>query len=159
MSSSSAGQQLELVRLRDISGPWWTVRGSTNHLLLAINLAAIVSVLTGHYSISSHVVRLNNLSDALCQSCMEEWEVESSCHFSLNCPAFASLRLKYLSRQIFGELSEVAGIDLNRLNKFMVSSKRLFDLWGSSDPLSEVLYFSVQVRSIDFGSTLWPNLI
>lgn len=58
--------------------------------------------------------------------------------FIFYCSAFVRLKLKYLSRQTFGEPYEVAGININCLNKFAVSSKLFVDLWGSSDPLLEV---------------------
>lgn len=84
MSSSSADQQPEFVRLRDPYGPEWTV---TKYLHLAKSISP-------HCPIGTQVVRLNILSDTLYQSCMKEGE--------------ARYRLKHLGRNIFGESSEVA---------------------------------------------------
>lgn len=41
---------------------------------------------------------------------------------------------KHLGRHIFGELGEAVRIDIRRLNKFVVSLKRLIHLKGSDDP-------------------------
>lgn len=68
------------------------------------------------------------LSDAFYQSYLEEREMESSYHFFLYCPAFARLSLKYFSRHNFGESRKLAGIHINRFNKFVVSSKRIVGL-------------------------------
>lgn len=68
-------------------------------------------------------MELNILPDTLCLSFMEEGEVDSFRHFLLYYPAFARLRLTLLGRHTFGESSEVVVVDINRLNKFVVSTK------------------------------------
>ena len=84
--------------------------------LSKVSLAAIVEVLTGHWPICTHAVRLVNiLSDAPC----------SSCHLLPYCPAISKLKLRYLGGYTFREPSEVAGIDINRLNKFRGKLKTL----------------------------------
>ena len=96
--------------------------------LSKVHLAAMVGVLTGHCPMGTHAVRLGVLPDASCQSCMEEGEVESSQHFLLQCPAFARLRLKYLGNHTFGGPEYLSVMDIGRLNKFVVSTRRLVDL-------------------------------
>lgn len=72
------------------------------------------------------------LSDAFRQICMEEGEEETSHHFHLYCPAFARLRLKYIGKHTFGEPGEVAEINVNRLNKFVIRLKLFAELSGDS---------------------------
>ncbi len=64
----------------------------------------------------------------LCQSCMEEGEVETSRHFLLHCPAFARLRLKHLGNHTFGGPEDLAETDIGRLNKFVIGTKRFVDM-------------------------------
>ena len=99
-------------------------RSSEQLAFSKVNLAAIIAVLIGHGPIGTHAVRVNILSDALCQSCMKAGEVELACHFLLYCPIFSRLKFNYLGRHTFGELSEAAETNIYRLNKFLVSSKR-----------------------------------
>lgn len=95
-SLTNAVQQLGL----DSSGPEWNARGSTELLSFGeVKLAAMVGVLTGHYTIGSHAVRLYILSDTNCQSCIEEGKAESYGHFLFNGTAFAGLRLKHFGMQ------------------------------------------------------------
>lgn len=65
-----------------------------------ITIAAIVGVMPGYCPIDLLVMRLNTLSDANCQSCMKEGEVEPFRHFLLYYPTFATLTLKYLGEHI-----------------------------------------------------------
>lgn len=52
-------------------------------------------------------------------------------HFLLQYPVLSKLRLKQLRSHTFYELGEMAGININRLNKF-VSGSRLFADIGRS---------------------------
>lgn len=68
-------------------------RRSTEIFALSkVRLVAIIVFLTGHCSIEMHAVRLKIESDANCQSCKEEGEVETSTHFLLHCRAFVRAR-------------------------------------------------------------------
>lgn len=58
--------------------------------------------------IGIHPVRHEILSDASCQSCMVEGEVETSRHFHLHCPALARLRSKQLGNLTNGEPEDKA---------------------------------------------------
>lgn len=60
-----------------------------------------------------HAVMLKIWSDTNCQVV---WRL-----FLLHSPALARLdkRLKHFSSHIFGELCEIAGIDISRLNEFV----------------------------------------
>lgn len=53
--------------------------------------------------------------------------MERSKRFLLHCPVLARLGLKYLGIHIFGKTGEIAGIDINSLNKFLAGSKRIAD--------------------------------
>ena len=70
---------------------------------------------------------------------MEEDELELSTNFFLNYQVFARHKKNHLSRHTISELDELAVIDLSRLNKFVVSSKRFGDLLASGDPYPGVL--------------------
>ena len=74
------------------------------------------------------MVRLKILSDAGCQSCMEEGEVETSRQFPLHYLAFVRLRLKHLDSLTFGKPEDIAETDISRLNKFVTGAKRFVDL-------------------------------
>lgn len=86
--------------------------------LLALSNVHLVSILSRHNPIGSHVVKLNILSNA---NCTAEGEVKPSRHHSLNCPALVSMRLKHFGSQTFGK---VAKID----KKILVGSKLFIDL-------------------------------
>lgn len=61
-------------------------------------------------------------------------ELESTSHFLLHFTAFARLKLIYCGRHTIDEPSKIAGIVINRLNKFVMSTKRFVDLLAPSDP-------------------------
>lgn len=66
-----------------------------------VHLADMEGVLTEHYLMRTHAVRLRILPYASCQSCMEEGEVKTSAHFLLHCPAFERLRLTHFGSHTF----------------------------------------------------------
>lgn len=96
---------------------------------------------------------------------MEAGDEESSMHFRVYCPAFATLRLKYLGRHTFEEANEAAVNDINRLHNFVVSSKRFVSLSGSGNPLlgvfeyhKEPTFTAVPVKySATFGARINPT--
>lgn len=57
---------------------------------------------------------------------MVEGEVETSKHYRLHYLAFARLKFKHLDSHTFYEL---AGIDINRHDKFVIDSMRVVDMW------------------------------
>lgn len=62
-----------------------------------------VEVLSGHFPIGIHAVRLKLLSDASYQSSLEEGQLKTHKHFLLDCPGFANQKLNHLGSLTFGE--------------------------------------------------------
>lgn len=59
---------------------------------------------------------------------MEVGEVASFRHFILYCLALANLRLTHSGGHNFDESSELAGIGISRLKKFVICSKLFVEL-------------------------------
>ena len=86
------------------------------------DISLLVSVMTGHCLIGRHAVRLRVAASDFCRSCGDEEEEESIEHLLCTCPALARRRVLYLGSYFFGDLGELAGIDIGRLRGFLRQS-------------------------------------
>lgn len=61
-------------------------------------------------------------------NCMEEGELELSRYFHINIPRFCQTAVETPRKTHFGTLGELDEMDIKCVNKFVVSSKYIFDL-------------------------------
>lgn len=86
--------------------------------LSTASLYLVVRVLTSHCHIGAV-----KLPDANFRNCIEEDEVEKFQQFLLNCPTIVRSRLKHFGAHTFRYPTEMVGIEIKCLTKFVLTTK------------------------------------
>ena len=83
------------------------------------DLSKITAVLTGHWTVGVHAMRLGLPHNSLCRSCKEQSSEESVEHFLCNCPSLGHLRTKTLGEYFIDDLNQIGSASLSGLLHFI----------------------------------------